>query len=471
MKINKVAFGELQSSDYLDFYRLFKMPRGIPYLAAQAKERGINAVCYVGSVRKISIKELIKEKYDLIGFSVITCTINPTVNMIKQLKRAGYGGPIIVGGPHATAKPEEVLMSSGADVAIRHEGDKTLFDVIQAYEEVDDIKKVNLKDIKGISYWLNGNIVHNLHDPKRDFLTPEELSALPPPAMETIIGYEKIKHFPIAFSRSCPMDCKFCYAKSMFGKFRCASVESRMQRLEYFLSNFPNVSLFFADDNFFGNMRIGKEMLNEIIARRLVFKKGWTCQMRVDDASPEIASLLKRAGCTSVCLGIESTDAETLKVLNKRQTVEDIEEGLRNLHAQGIKTLAMTIAGTDTDTFRSIFRGVRQLKKWGVTFIQILPLVPLPCTVLTYEMLHDEGRSFPVNNDRYNGMHVLIKPKKMTKFGVWSAVWIGYIWWYLLDYKMWKEYRSEITKMVTLVILQCVKWFTQSVKERIVPAH
>ena len=46
-----------------------------------------------------------------------------TYDLIKSYKDLGY--TVIVGGPHATTRPEEVVQS-GADIVVRNEGEETL---------------------------------------------------------------------------------------------------------------------------------------------------------------------------------------------------------------------------------------------------------------------------------------------------------------------------------------------------------
>lgn len=464
----KIALVELNSHDYLNIYALIKMPRGIPLLAAILKQAGHNVTCYVESLQHFQLRELLN--YDLVGFSTISCTANPTYQMIRKLRLAGYEGKIVVGGPHATVFPEESL-EAGADLVVRHEGDKTLLQLVEAIE-----KKHDLEYVLGLSWIENGKIHHNFD---QEHLTEEELSVLPFPALETIIGVDKIRHLSLTFSRGCPYSCDFCAVEAMFGKdYRFGSVDWRISQLRVFRDCYQeiwnNCALFIADDNFFGSHR-GKEITMEMLKRmkteELIPPKGWSCQMRVNDASSEIAKQMKQAGCTTACLGIESADAMTLKALNKNQSPEQIRVGLANLQNQGINTLAMTIAGTDTDTFWSFWRGVRQLREWGITYLQVLAMVPIAGTKMTRRFQQD-GRVFSPNLDRYNGMHVLIKPKKMSRLGVWMGVYFVMFWFYFLNrhsLKLVKKHLGHYLRMMGIASLQGLKWSWQIIKERFAP--
>ena len=463
----KIALIELSGRDRLNIYSLITMARGVPLLAGIMKHLGYSVDCFVETIQEFDWKELLG--YDLIGFSIISCTANPTYAMIKKLKNAKFKGTIVVGGPHATVLPNESL-EVGADVVIRHEGDKSFPQLIQAIE-----RQLSLKDVPGISWKTKTNTLW--HNPHQDFLTKSELSDLPPAAFETIRGHKKIRQISLTFSRGCPYDCVFCAVRSVFGPYRFTTTASRILQLKAIRDQYSwfwqNCMIFFADDNFFGtneSMLITKEMLRQMIAENLIPPKGWVCQMRVTDANMETAQLLKNAGCSVVCLGIETTDTIALKALQKGQTPEDIKEGLNHLKNHGIRTLAMTIAGIDTDTFRSFFRGIRKLKEWGITYLQVLAMVPLPGTKMTNQLIKNQI-NFSRNYDLYNGMHVMMKPAKMSKFDAWMSVYLVTIWFYFFTshgLKLFvKEFRHYI-KMIAIIFMQGLVLPIRIIKEHFV---
>lgn len=426
MNIYSIALVEMAGKEHFNIYALTRMPRGIPLLAAIVQEYGYDVDCYVGSIHKIKYQELMD--YDVIGFGIISCTAKPTYKMIKKLRSKGYAGQIIVGGPHATVLPEESL-AAGADYVVRHEGDQTLPELLMAIENGD------VADIAGITRNENGVITDN---PDRIFLNSKCLSELPFPAFESIVDLERMNIVPITFSRGCPFQCEFCGVAGMYGaKYRATTVDWRVQQLRTLKREYPEIwqkcSIFFVDDNLFGipeTKQITIALLERMVAEDLIPPKGWICQMRIADATPETVKLIKDAGCLFACLGIESVDDKTLKLLHKEQTARDIEIGLANFKAQGVATLAMTIAGTDTDSFGSFWRSIRRLQKWGITYLQVLALVPLVGTKMT-RRLRAEDREFDNDYDKHNGMHVVINPLRMSKFGVWASVYlIGFVWFY-----------------------------------------
>ena len=501
----KIALVELASIDPLNIYSLIGMHRGIPLLAAILEKSGHIVNCFVETIQKFEWSEL--THYDVVGFSIISCTAEPTYTMVRKLRGAGYQRLILVGGPHATVLPEESL-AAGADVVVRHEGDKTLPQLIGAVE-----KGKSLDGVLGITWKKEGNIRHN---PDQVFLAEAELSVLPLPSFRSIVGFQRMRHISLSFSRGCPRACDFCAVEAMFGpKYRFTTRDWRISQLKALRDEYPelwkNCSIFVTDDNSFGS-HSGKlitiETLEQMIAEDLVPPKGWFCQMLVADATSEVVELMKRAGCTMVCLGIESVNEDTLKALRKNQTPDEIEEGLKNLHKAGINTLAMTIAGTDTDTFWSFFRGIRQLAKWGITYLQIVIMVPLVGTKLALRLeaegrgihqiskrgitflqivarvplvgtkiarwLETKGRGPFANFNLHNGMHVVIKPKKMSKIGVWMALYLVTFWFYFISVngrRLIRKHFRDYMRMVRITFLQGLKCTWQTIKERFTSYH
>lgn len=427
LTIKRIALVEMVGIEHFNIYTLTRMPRGITLLAAIMRILGYEVDCYVGSIRKIKRRDLMS--YDMVGFSAISCTVNPTYEMIKKLRQKGYKGQIVVGGPHATALPNESL-SCGANVVVRHEGDKTFPELVAAINA-----ESQLDNIAGIS-WIKDNVVRN--NPDRPFLTEQELSELPFPALDTIVGLDRMNIVPLTFSRGCPYGCEFCGVEGMYGaRYRAASLDWRLGQLKTLKYEYPGIwqrcAIFFTDDNLNGTPRTKKitvDMLEAMIRENLVSPNGFICQMKVTDIKPELAKLLKDTNCLFVCLGIESVDDENLELMDKQQTAQEIQNALNILKEYGVDALAMTIVGTDLDTFWSFWHSIRLLKKWGITYLQVLALVPLVGTKMT-RRLEAEGRQFNRNYDKHNGEHPVIKAKRISKFGIWAAVYlIGFVWFY-----------------------------------------
>ncbi len=80
----------------------------------------------------------------------------------------------------------------------------------------------------------------------------------------------------------------------------------------------------------------------------------WTCLSRVDGLTPELARLMKRAGCIRVYLGLESGSDETLRLMNKRVTVDQGARAVRLFSQAGIGTAGFFMVGYPGESTGSI---------------------------------------------------------------------------------------------------------------------
>jgi radical SAM superfamily enzyme YgiQ (UPF0313 family) len=436
-------------------------------LAAILRDAGHEVTCFVESVQPFSWQELLN--YKTVCFSVITCTADRTYCLVQKLRAARHRGTFIGGGPHATACPEEVL-NAGIDIVARHEGDEVLLEVLEAIAE-----EKPLKDILGISWVSRSGQKH--HNPDRPPLSCAKLSELPLPAFDLMLGYEKMSHVPLPGPRGCPNACKFCGVAPMFGRaYRNATVDWHIDQLREYRERYPELwwtkPIFFVADNFFGRGKwkeISLEFLRRIIAEGLIPPKGFTCQMEVRDATPEICQLLKAAGCKVVYVGVETDNPESLDVMNKPQSPEEIMVGLNNLHDAEMLVLAMTIAGADTDTFWSIVASNIRLRKQGnIDYLMVSFMTPLPDTEMTWELIKS-GRDFSSINRLKDGIHTVLRPLNMSMTSLWLAGWLSMAWFYFWTRHGRGLIRSNgklAAKMIGLMLWRAVSTPACSLLER-----
>ena len=65
---------------------------------------------------------------------------------------------------------------------------------------------------------------------------------------------------------------------------------------------------------------------------------------------PEVVKLMGQAGFWLVLVGIEAVTEETLKLINKGATIEQMKQGIKALHDAGIIIIGNTILGANLDS-------------------------------------------------------------------------------------------------------------------------
>lgn len=401
--MRKIVFIEPNPPDLHVFTRM-PLPRlGTVLLSTILKKNGYDVKSYVESVGELDLEDILSA--DAVGISTITSTSRRSYEIATLLRKIGI--PVFMGGPHVTYMPDEAL--EYCDFVMRGEADDHIVDFVKALE-----KGSGFENIPGLSYRLDGKVRHNKTNP---FM--KDMDSLPCPDFTLIAGMEKIgiKRFsitPVMTSRGCPYDCSFCSVTGMFGqKYRFRSKERVMEELENIRKAGKNW-VFFYDDNFCAHKKRTKELLHAMIEKGLT--PNWTAQVRVDVAKdPELLDLMKKSGCHTVYIGLESVNPKTLEAYNKKQSVEDITTCIKALHKKGIRIHGMFVFGSDLDTTDTIQETVTFAKKNDLDSVQFLILTPLPGTKC-YRDLDAEGRIINKDWSIYDAHHVVFEPKLMNYY-------------------------------------------------------
>ncbi len=414
VELPATSFGKLNAPKVKDVYTKALLPaRANPLLQAILLQKGYEDVESIDpnlnkkkKLTEMNLERIVASDYLLL--SAITRTIPQTKELAEIYKKANPNGKIIVGGPHTTFTPEETL--EWADIVVRHEGDKTLVELLEKLE-----KKESLENVKGISYKVNGEVINN---ECRELLSEEELSDSPAPDYSI---YPKKTTGIINTSRGCPYACNFCCVTQLYGnKYRRKSNKKILEELNLIRTH--SHSVFFSDDNFAANKSATKELLREIIKSEKN-KKSYSCQLSVNSAftSPqtneidtEFIELLNKAGFFSVYLGIESINEKTLKSYNKPSTAERNKIAVKAFRNAKLWTHGMMIIGGDEDTNESLDEELKWAKQ-NLDSVQFFAPVPLPKTRFTEEM-DKQGRILTKDYFLYDGIHVIVEPKNFSPY-------------------------------------------------------
>lgn len=335
---------------------------------------------------------------DLAGADIllITALINETPRAYEIAKQAKLYHPkiaVIGGGPQMGPLPEEAMRITGMDVVVQREGEDVigpLCDVLMAFQGDDRARE--LHKLGGIAFMDGGTLVQR---PFRRMI-PSDYVELP--------DYESIRDLtpqnPMAAgvletSRGCTESCTYCEVIEQFVGYRMVQPETELKRLmqlqrmaaDGLIYRWPdgNVRVFVSDDLHSPPKRAIK-FRND----RLQRARGWKSltegmrfitQNRAELGSdPELAEAFREAGIEMLYIGVESSSAENLKAIHKRQEPDQMHKDLVALKAWDFRVVAMTIIGLPFDTEESIM----QLAEWvtGVSHYQTANLLtPLPATI------------------------------------------------------------------------------------------
>jgi len=392
----------------LNVFDRARLPRlGLPLLGRLLVDRGHDVRIYVETLAPIDWADMAEA--DLIGFSTTTATTPAAYDIARRARDLGI--PTVIGGSHVTFLADEALKY--CDFVVRREGQVTLLELVDALEH-----RTGLSHVAGLSYRdAAGCPVHN---PERPPCTPEEFAALPAPALDLIVGQERMTNVPIMTQWGCPYACDFCSVIHMFGRrVRARPVEAVLAELEVYRGR---GAVFFYDDNFVVDKRRTRTLLQGMIERGLT--PPWSAQMRAemvyrDKSSGELdrdfLELMRDAGCTMVYCGFESVNPATLAAYNKRQDVRDIRDSVRAFHDYGIHVHGMFVLGADTDDVGTFQRTVDFALENEIDTVQFLMLTPCPGTPF-YQRMVAQDRLLTDDLTLYDGHHCVVRPALMSPY-------------------------------------------------------
>jgi len=224
---------------------------------------------------------------------------------------------------------------------------------------------------------------------------PTDMSKAPRPRFD-LLKVGRYASGALQYSRGCPFQCEFCDIIVIFGRRpRVKEPEQLMAELED-MRRVGFHSAFIVDDNFIGNKKKAKALLEKLIPwmEQHNYPLRLTTEASIDLAEdPELMDMMYRANFRSVFIGIETPRMDSLKETKKFQNVrgDSLEDKLARIQRAGLDINAGFIVGFDSDDKAIFDDQFRFIQETGITLAMVGMLQAIPTTPL-YERLEREGR-------------------------------------------------------------------------------
>jgi radical SAM superfamily enzyme YgiQ (UPF0313 family) len=383
------------------------LPRlGLGLLAAQAPTN-VEVVYTDDVVRPLDLDRDIKD-VDLVGISVDSKTACRAYDIAARYRQRGI--PVVLGGIHATALPDEALQY--ADSVVVGEAETVWPEVLA------DFQAKNLR-ARYVGGW-------------------PELVDLPWARRDLFRSHKYIPFQVVQTMRGCPYLCEFCSVSSANGRrLRARPIDDVLGEARTLGSR-----LLFADDN----ILIARKHSVELLGRLAELGKTWIGQCSLagltDDAN---IRLLANSGCKALFIGFESINEATLKLTGKPQNrPHRYLDIIGNLHDHGIRIWGSFVFGFDTDDTEVFERTVEFGIEAQLTMATFAILTPYPGTPL-YRRLAAEGRltdsTWWMKRDHDAGSPYFL-PKTMTREQLregWVRAWQRFYSWP----SIWKRWSTR----------------------------
>ena len=392
------------------------LPLGLLYVAAVLDKAGYKTEILdafmadfparkIGDIMEVGMpcekikEEIQRSKPDIVGLAnPFTCQVDNTVRVADIIKEIDSSILTIVGGPHGTVVPIEFLGEArNIDIAVIGEGEYTMLNIIRFFE---GNKKID--DVQGIAHRRDEKVVLNSPRPFN-----KNLDDLPYPAyhlvdMEQYLNPKRIEYrsfqnraLSMITSRGCPFNCSFCSVHLHMGKtFRAHSVDYVVGHIEHLVNKYQVKTIYFEDDNLTFDIKRFETICDKILEKDIKFQWETPNGVRADYLTLDLLKKMKKTGCQSVFVGVESGDQYVLdKIIGKNLRLKNVIKFAEKCKKIGLKTGAFYIIGfpgETKETMRNTVEFALMLKRKYDVGMHLLFATPSYGTRL-YEECRKEG--------------------------------------------------------------------------------
>ena len=372
-------------------------PLGLATLAAVVRKAGHEVRIVDAAALRYTpaqtVSGILTGEPDVVGITAVTMEIFHAAAIAGGIKQARPDLPVILGGPHVTAAPEETLQRfPDFDLAVIGEGENTFLEWLECYGDGAENR------VRGLLLRRDGELVRT---PPRPFI--QALDTLPMPAWDLLPPLAKkyqpasdsLHRFPsslLVTSRGCPFQCVFC-DRSVFGnKVRGFSADYVLEMMKILSNTYGIRDVFIEDDNFL----VMKKRTIEICERlpREKIDMTWSCLGRVDVVNPDMLKTIREGGCWQVNYGCESGAQEILDNIRKGTKVEQVEQAIRWTRSARMDVKGLFMAGSFGETRQTVEKTLAFIRRVPLTDFHMTSFTPLPGTA-AYRDAHNWGAFDP----------------------------------------------------------------------------
>ena len=260
--------------------------------------------------------ELTQRGAGIIGFSVHSDNRAATIELIRRVRARKPKVKIITGGLGVYGEDSRKSFPKGlVDYFVVGEGEHTIVELARAL-----LKSEEPADIAGMVRPGQTLVERDCEQEQDQFATPTfedfDLSLYTTP------------NLPLVMSRGCTKGCTLCNDRILMGKFRTRSAEHVFSEIKQHVEK----------------LGVHNFMVNDLQITQNVDELLKLCRLTIDDEldihwnanaaigeelTPEVLQTLHRAGCHTLCLGVESGSDHVLKLMNKGTSAESAANTLR----------------------------------------------------------------------------------------------------------------------------------------------
>lgn len=352
----------------LEFFR----PIGLMQISAIAEQNTYQPHLAVLS-RDDIFEKIEKINPEVVAYSSTTGDFKQYAAVNKKIKSRYPHLFTLMGGPHPTFFPDS-LEEADLNALCIGEGENSFKDLLQNLSEGKDYS--NIENI----------VTKNNHSPKLNFLI-QDLDNLPFPDRKLFYGNDKPKIVNFMASRGCSFSCTYCFNHAFKKKYP-GQKYTRRHSVDYVIDEISEARKFlgfdfvkFVDDVFV----FAEDYWFDEFADKYPKKIGlpFYVYTRFNLITSQITKKLKKAGCVTIGMSIESSNQSIREnVLKRKMTNEEIIRGAGYCKENGLGLTTGIITGIPGSNINDDIYSIDLCIKADISVPEFFVYQPYPGTEL-----------------------------------------------------------------------------------------
>lgn len=406
----------------------------VRYMKAFSKDLNYDCVIKEFSIndrREKVLEELMNEKPDILAFSCYIWNVEYVQSLAKLVKLINPDIEILYGGPEVSYDSKSFLEDNIGEYVVFGEGEETFYDFIKYKLEYEKNKEESiklssidnleleeqflkkLKNIRGLCFKKDGEVIVNL---PRELMDMKELVF---PYDEKDSLENKIVYYEA--SRGCPFNCKYCISSTIHG-VRFLELERVKKELKFLVDK--NVKLLkFVDRTFNCSSKFAMGIWEYLMESDT--ETTFHFEISADILNDEQLELLAKApkGRFQFEVGVQTTNDEVLKNINRFVIFEDIKKQVVELNSYGNINqhldLIVGLPGENFESFKKSFNDLYSIDPDEIQlgFLKILKGSPMEAEAKEWGIVHSPYTPYEVlrtNDISYEELLILKKVEEVV---------------------------------------------------------
>jgi len=323
-------------------------PAGLEDVPRHYSRYGIRPQWFDADLRRLQPPDLV------LVTSMMTYWYPGIQETIKLIRSVWAHPPIVLGGIYARLCPDHARRHSEADHVAIQPAEKNLFAIVRKFT----------------GFTINPNF------------DPADLDSYPYPALDL---QHQIGYVPLLTSRGCPFNCAYCASQLLEPRRRVRSPAGVVEEIKFWQTDYGQRDFILYDDAFLVNAeQHAIPILENIIKANFRVRFHTPNAIHIRGITAQTALLMRRAGFTTLRLGLETVEFDHRQSFDKKVTEAQFKRAVGHLQTAGFEKKqigAYLLVGLPGQDWSSIEHSICTVKQLGITPV-LAHYTPIPQTAL-----------------------------------------------------------------------------------------